>query len=179
MSKITISRGDDTQLTPHFKASEFYSKASNAPASHDFYTECVEAVEFLRAHYGVAWRITSTYRPDSIGSQHRECRAVDSQDTKSYKGHGSAIIKDLVEQLLNSKSDVFRQLRKLGINGFGVYDTFVHLDCRTAPLHHSDEFGYFDFWDERTKKKASTVASQPKKSSQPTKLVTRLSSSGS
>lgn len=152
--KITIRRGDDTTIAPHFIASEFYSKQSTAPASHDFYSELVEAVSFLRQYYDTPWRITSTYRPDSIGSQHRECRAVDSQPTNMSQ----TIVLDLVAQLLNPTSEIFTQMRRLGINGFGVYDTFVHLDCRDTakfPANHHDKFGPYAFWDERKKKVAA------------------------
>lgn len=153
MSKITITKGDTTIIAPHFTAGEFHSKRPNAPASHDFYSECVEAVAYLRSHYGVPWRVTSTYRPDSVGSQHRECRAVDSQDTQSGAGHGSPVMLDLVAQILNPKSEVFTQLRRLGITGFGVYDTFVHLDCRDTtkfPAAHRDKLGAYALWDERS-----------------------------
>lgn len=176
MSKITIKRGDNSSLSSHFTAAEFFSKSSNVPASHDFYSELVEAVQFLRNHYGKPWRITSTYRPDSAGSQHRECRAVDSQDVASGHGNPSPVILDLVSNLLDPKSAIFRKLRQIGITGFGVYDTFVHLDVRTQPGAHTDSFGHFAFWDERselTKKKVltSTVKVLSKKLSQPTKAV--------
>lgn len=170
MSKITIRRGDNTQIAPHFKASEFFSNSSNAPASHDFYSELVEAVEFLRTHYGVAWRITSTYRPESAGSQHNLCRAVDSQDAASGAGNPSPVILALVSELLNPRSEVFRTLRRIGITGFGVYDTFVHLDCRDIsrfPAAHSDKYGSFAFWDNRKKKLPASTVLVPQKNTTP------------
>lgn len=173
--KIIIKKGDTREIAPHFTAGEFFSKqpGRHAITEHDFYSELVEAVAYLRNHYGVPWRITSTYRPDSPGSQHRECRAVDSQDTKSGAGHGSPIMLDLVAQLLDSTSEVFVQLRRLGIRGFGVYDSFVHLDCRLGVQKHSDKFGTFAFWDNRTnsdeqpKKKALTKLAPVKKPNPP------------
>lgn len=158
--KILIRRGDKSIIAPHFTASEFFSKEANAPASHDFYSELVEAVSYLREYYDTPWEITSTYRPDSVGSQHRLGRAVDSQDVASGPGRPSTVILDLVSQLLTPSSEVFVQLRRLGINGFGVYDTFVHLDCRdvaTAPASHQDRFGRYSFWDERKKKARPTA----------------------
>lgn len=156
---ITIRKGDQTQLSPHFQAFEFYSKKSNAPASHPFYSELVEAVEFLRTYYDTPWRITSTYRPDSIGSQHRECRAVDSQPTSK----DPAILADLQRQLCDKNSEVFKKLRKIGIRGFGVYDTFCHLDVRAGPGKRSDSFGSFAFWDDRKKKASSLITAPAKK----------------
>jgi hypothetical protein len=167
--KILITKGGQKELAPHFKESEFFShQPSPGLTQHEFYTELVEAVAYLRSLYGVAWRITSTYRPDSIGSQHRECRAIDSQDVNSGAGHGSPVMLDLVAQLLEPTSEVFTHLRRLGINGFGVYDSFVHLDCRDTakfPAAHVDRFGRFAFWDNRTEKKKAlpTPKLRPKK----------------
>lgn len=153
MSKITIRKGDKTQIAPYFKAEEFYSKRPNVPASHDFHTELIEAVSFLRSYYGVPWDITSTYRPDSVGSQHALGRAVDSQDFASAPDRPSHVMLDLVAQITNPKSEVFQRLRRIGITGFGVYNSFVHLDIRTGPCAHVDRFGSYAAWDDREKKK--------------------------
>ena len=169
MSKILIRKGDKTQIALHFTAGEFYSTSSNAPASHDFHTELVEAVSYLREYYATPWRITSTYRPDSVGSQHRECRAVDSQPANMSR----TVVLDLVSQLLNPKSEVFRKLRSLGITGFGVYDTFVHLDCRTIQGKHSDTYGSFAFWDERKKKALVPTVVRLSKNPNPPKVPAR------
>jgi hypothetical protein len=155
---LTIRKGDDTPLSKNFLASEFYSKKANAPASHAFYSELVEAVQFLRDYYDTPWRITSTYRPDSPGSQHRECRAVDSQPTD----RSPVVLADLQRQLSDPSSEVFIKLRRLGITGFGIYDTFCHLDVRIIPRKHKDRFGTYAIWDDRKKKALTTKLASPK-----------------
>lgn len=175
--RITISKGDNTHISPNFLASEFHSKKASAPASHPFYSELVEAVQFLRTYYDKPWRITSTYRPDSIGSQHRECRAVDSQPID----RDPVVLADLQRQLCDKNSEVFRKLRSLGITGFGVYDTFCHLDCRDVdkfPAPHQDRVGRFAFWDNRKKKVATTPPARPKTST-PTPKKPASAGSGS
>lgn len=47
---------------------------------------------------------------------------------------------------------IFQKLRTLGIKGFGLYDTFIHLDVRVGPCIHKDRYGAFACWDERKKK---------------------------
>jgi hypothetical protein len=60
------------------------------------------------------------------------------------------------------RGELFTKLREMGITGFGIYDTFVHLDCRdadTSPAKQSDHYGRFAFWDKRSsavKKKLTT-----------------------
>lgn len=164
MSKIMISRGDDTQIAPHFLASEFYSNSPNAPASHPFYTELVEAASFLRERFGVQWRITSTFRtpenelricllnklPVALAttSQHVQCRAFDSQPAGT-EAENARIMEQLADDF-TSNGPIFQKLRQIGITGFGLYRTFIHLDVRTGPVAHPDKYGHYACWDERT-----------------------------
>lgn len=174
MPKTTITRGSTQQLTPHFRESEFYTTSRPGPISHSFYTELIEAAEYLRSHYGVAWRITSTYRTPahelkicrSMGkgeeyaqalsktSQHVAGRAFDSQPISNH----SEIVADLAWQVIN-RGPVFEKLLRLGITGFGLYDWGIHLDCRLNPSEKAGGLKY-SFWDERetieAKKKAPT-----------------------
>lgn len=161
--KITIKQGDKTQLSPHFRASEFYTNSPNPPASHEFPSELVEAAEFLRTYYNVPWRITSTYRTPknelricevndlplalATTSQHVLERAFDSQPAAT-PARNAEIMLDLADQFLTA-GPVFKALRKLGVRGFGIYPTFIHLDVRIIACKHRDEFGTFAAWDDR------------------------------
>ena len=171
MNKITINRGDNTLLAPNFRASEFYSSSPNPPASHDFYMELVEAASFLRNHFNTPWRITSTMRthahevkicadfnlPPGLAwtSKHVLAPAFDSQPAGTA-ARNAEIMATLAEDFTNN-GEIFQKLRTLGIKGFGLYDTFIHLDVRVGPCIHKDRFGAFACWDERhnaPKKKA-------------------------
>lgn len=173
----TIKRNDTSRITPHFRTNEFYSTSPDAPAEHVIAQPVVSAAEFLRSHFNTAWRITSGYRTSAhelaickreglpsglaTSSQHVAARAFDSQPVTNRP----AIIAQLHADFLN-QGPVFIQLRELGITGFGIYDTFIHLDCRDTtkvPAKQQDSFGKFAFWDSRestrngAKKKASTT----------------------
>lgn len=165
--QIQIQRGSLNQIAPHFKEKEFYSTSYDAPAAHPFYQELVDAAEYLRNHYGVPWRITSTYRTSrhelkicrDMGkgeeyaqklaktSQHVTGHAFDSQPVENH----AEIVSDLAYQF-TTRGEVFKALRKLGITGFGLYDWGVHLDCRPNPTTKVD--GVYSFWDDREEVKA-------------------------
>lgn len=163
--ELTLKKGDSTQLSPHFKASEFYSNSSDAPIQHPFFVQLVEAAELLRTHFNTPWRITSTYRTESherrilaqagvkfFVSQHMKGRAFDSQPANG----DPAIMAELAADFTKG-GPIYQSLRKIGISAFGIYDTFIHLDCRIDSFTASrkDSFGLVAHWDQRsTKKKA-------------------------
>lgn len=157
MSKIQIRKGDYSPISAHFNASELFCKSADAPAVHPFYSELVDALEFLRSHYGTPWRATSTFRTESeerailakletpfFVDVHMRGEAVDSQPVTG----GPAIMADLAHQFLTG-GPVFQELRRLDINGFGLYDTFIHLDVRKEKVPHRDAFGLLAHWDSR------------------------------
>lgn len=180
MPPLILKKGDKRPVSTNFTANEFYSKSSDAPASHSFPSELVEAVQFLRSHYNTPWRITSSYRTwgheyrifrgkgkdveyskrMADTSQHVKRRAVDSQP----KNLSPEILHDLQQDFL-SRGPIFQQLRALGVTGFGVYDRFVHLDTRPEGGKQKDALGTYAFWN--------NMANSPKKTKpSPTKAKT-------
>jgi hypothetical protein len=175
-----IHKGDTSFITTHFRASEWYSTSSDAPASHPIYPPLLAAAELLRGWFNVPWRITSTYRTEaherqilkSLGQkffvdQHMQGRAFDSHPVDVGPA-GKAIKQQIYDDFL-SNGPLYRQLRELGITGFGIYDWGIHLDCRVDQFtaKRKDAFGYVACWDERTnaKKKfgGATFQAAPKK----------------
>ena len=157
MSLIHIQRGDNSPITEHFNTSEFYSKSVDAPAVHPFYSQLPESAEYLRSHYNTPWRITSTFRTEREEREilaklqvpffidvHMDGEAYDSQPVTNQ----AAIMADLTQQFLKN-GEVYQELRKIGINGFGLYDTFIHLDVRTSKAPHRDSYGLVAHWDSR------------------------------
>jgi hypothetical protein len=169
----TIKRGDTTFITTHFRASEWYSTSSDAPAEHPIYPPLLAAAEFLRVYFNTPWRITSSYRTEaherqilkSLGKkffvdQHMKGRAFDSRPAD-----GGALGKKIKEELYAdfiAQGPIYQQLRELGITGFGIYDWGIHLDCRVDSFtaKRKDKWGLVACWDERTnaKKKFGGVA---------------------
>lgn len=183
MPTLIIKKGDKTPLSRNFTANEFYSKSADAPASHSFPSELVEAAQLLRDVYGVPFRITSTVRTPAHEllickqqglslklvetSQHVKRRAMDIQPA----ANAAQIMAEIQAALIN-RGKLFDQLRALGVNGFGVYDTFIHLDTRPDPGKIQDEYGSYAFWN-------NTRLSPKKTTPSPTKRTAAASVTGS
>ncbi len=191
----TIKKGDSSQITPHFRTNEFYTtsaaKGFEAPDSHGMAQPCISAAEYLRTYFGTAWRITSGFRTEAHelaicqregmsvqlakSSQHVIGRAFDSQPA-----NGDTEIMARIHADFLSRGELFQALRFAGITGFGIYDTFLHLDCRdtaTVTAKQHDKVGRFAFWDSRTaavKKKALLTPSPTSTRPTPTKHRTAL-----
>ena len=152
MSLIDICKNDTTQATQDFAIREFYSKSSNAPACHTLSDKLIQAVQYIRTYYNIPICITSTYRTkranDLLGSnensQHRTPEgAVDFQACDSEQR--DYLIGQLYVQF-KEKGEVYQELRDIGINGFGFYDSFTHIDVR------ANYTGEVDFWDDTSGK---------------------------
>ncbi len=139
---IEIHKGDRQQITPSFRISEFFTKAPGVEV-HDLDERLITAAQIIRDFYGVPCVITSSYRPSwynsSIGgvpgSQHIRKRAIDItiKDTHAQADYGNQIA---------THGDLYQQLISVGIRGFGLYDTFLHIDTRESSA----------MWDNRKKK---------------------------
>ena len=155
---MIIRKGDNTQLTEHFKTSEFFSKSPDAPNEHYLDDALIGAAELIRRYFGVPVRVNSSFRTKAhnkaIGgksnSMHLSGKALDL----SFPGNHDKLLK--YHQEILTKGDLYKQLRQAGINGFGLYDNFLHIDTRPSGKHQ-DSYGTYSFWDNRTwtKKKTS------------------------
>ena len=160
-----IKRGDNTKLSPHFLRSEFFSNSPDAPAQHPIYPQLVAAAEILRTYFNTPWRITSTYRTEAherrilaslktpfFISQHMKGKAFDSQPANRNPAILATIAKDFI-----AGGELYQKLRAAGITAFGLYDTFIHLDCRNDEFaaQRKDAFGFVAHWDSRTGVKKS------------------------
>jgi uncharacterized protein YcbK (DUF882 family) len=120
------------------------------------------AAQIIRDYYKKAVRITSSYRTSTHQkllvarglsaanhSQHEEGKAIDLQFIENGKQLHNQLVNDLVNQ-----GEIWHLLRQAGITGIGVYDSFVHLDCRNSGFLKAttDHYGKYAFWDLRKKK---------------------------
>lgn len=139
---MIIRKGDTQQLSKNFYAFEFFTKAPGV-TEHYFDERLITADQIIRDHYDHAVTITSTFRPPaynaSIGgspkSQHLKGKAND------FSFRNTAMQQDYNHQI-RTKGPLYHKLKRAGINGFGLYDNFGHIDTRETPA----------FWD-NTKKK--------------------------
>ena len=146
MSLLKINKIDNYMLTTNFNAKEFFCKAKDVE-EHDFDMLLVIACQVVRSWYNKPIQITSTFRSLSTNtltvgaassSQHLLGRAVDfkimaldgSVDMKSTEDFHNSII---------TKGELFEELHKIGIRGFGLYENRTHLDTRKS----------FHFWNKK------------------------------
>lgn len=159
-----IKAGESDKVSEHFRRSEFYSTSPRsgygAVPSHPIYKQLVNAAEILRTHFNTPWRITSGFRTGAhevaildksnasyFISQHMKGKAFDSQPANNDPKILAAIHADFI-----AGGELYQKLRKAGITAFGLYDTFIHLDCRDDEFHagRKDEFGSVAWWDSRS-----------------------------
>lgn len=92
----------------------------------------IMAQQWLRNYFQQAWSITSTYRPDDTFGFHRYGCAVDSVPLAASNRH--ICLDHFKEECINyvngNESELISNLRKIGVNGFGVEGTCIHLDIR-------------------------------------------------
>jgi len=160
-----IERGDDSPITQNFTFSEYYSKSSDAPDIHGIDDNLVYAMQYIRSYFGHPIRITSTYRTFlhslSIGSnpytsQHRYEKAIDWQFIGTDED-----VKELHNNFYNdiiTQGEVFQKLNNdYNIKGFGLYDTFFHIDTRENESTSGTTWntqginGSYSLWDKKKK----------------------------
>ncbi len=154
---LNISKDRPDEQFGHFTGKELYSRSLDAPKEHELSEQTVNAWNIVRDYYNKPLKINSTYRTKlhelslkkGFIGEHYYKRAIDGAFLTSVDQE--TLLPDFIAQIL-TQGTLFKKLRNAGINGFGVYDTFVHLDSRPQNgLAHRDEFGTFAFWDNRTK----------------------------
>lgn len=146
---MLIKKGSSEQLTTNFNESEVYNASFGGAESFNLSDKTLLAGQIIRDYFGVPMRVNSSYRTvaheiaqgRSGNSQHAKGKALDFSFLGSEREN--TLLK-YHQEILN-KGPLYNQLKQVGINGFGLYDTFLHIDSRATPA----------FWDNRitTKKK--------------------------
>ena len=130
-----------TQLSKNFSSSELVSAShpEKGMAYFEFDERLIQIAQFLRDRIGSPIRINSAYRNKdynaSVGgasnSMHLYGKAIDLS--------GSGLV-SFVQNAYDKKTSDWYHLVSLGVNGLGIYDSFVHLDTRA---------GRFAFWSKK------------------------------
>jgi len=106
----------------------------------------VLAPQIIRNFINVPVNITSVHRPVINQLFHYYFMAVDLQINRNKEIALHNLVIDSLK--LKPHSDLFINLRKCGINGFGCSGTHLHLDIRTGYFNNHDDFGPFCEFDE-------------------------------
>lgn len=153
---MQVTHDNTTQVTANFKTNEFYSKSFNAPKLHYLNDNLPLLAQIVRDFFNVPVTINSSFRtPEhnlAIGG------ATNSQHTKGNAIDITFAHKDKLKLIENFNAEVrkggslLKKLRSNGLTGLGLYNSFIHLDCRPDGGKHRDEFGSYAFWDYAKKK---------------------------
>jgi hypothetical protein len=156
---MLIKKGDTGGASNNFTKSEYWNaRFGNINESFELSNSVIEGGQIVRDFYGKKMKPTASYRtPAWDKSKGRSGTGTHTRKLAAdYKFlESKEVIKDYHQQIL-TKGLLFRRLRAKGITGFGLYDTFIHLDARPEGGKQSDDFGTYALWDDRTytKKKA-------------------------
>lgn len=122
MSIKTYKRGDSVRLSPNFRAREFDCNGTGCCCETQIDEKLVAYLQKIRDHFGKPVYVTG-YRCKEYNDK------VPNAAPNSYHIYGMAadISINGVDTL-----EIARYAESIGIQGIGHYDTFVHIDTRTA-----------------------------------------------
>lgn len=152
---VEIVKSDTTQITPNFKANEFFSKDKTFMGnSHMFDSRLFLASQIVRNFVAGPTTVTSTYRTPAGNllatgnplskSQHLNAMAVDLSPS------GWLGFIEIYKSDIDNREGVFLDLWEAGVRGFGIYNWGVHLDVRDTGGKQSHGHETFALWDAST-----------------------------
>lgn len=120
-------------ITDNFTADELYSDSFDAPDTHYLDDDVVFALQSIRDYYGVRMGARNTFRTTAhnvaVGgeskSMHLKGKAIDL-----YFLDNNAEMISMFEADIDNRGELYNILRSYGVDGIGVYNTFIHIDTR-------------------------------------------------
>lgn len=138
-----ICRDGNRQIAKNFTERELYSHSIDAPLCFNLSDTTINGLQTIRDWFNTPIIVTSTLRTPTgnalVGgvsnSRHLTGDAIDSVFQNNREVH----LKEFYEQM-RCKGELYRKLRKQGINGIGIYASFIHIDDRPKSVE--------SFWDD-------------------------------
>ena len=124
-----ICRDGNRQITKNFSERELYSKSLDAPVCFNLSKTTINGLQTIRDWFNTPIIVTST------NSRHLTGDAIDFD----FQNNADVHLKEFYEQM-RCKGELYRKLRKQGINGMGIYASFIHIDDRPKSVE--------SFWDD-------------------------------
>jgi len=154
-----IEKNNNKQISNNFTSDEYYNASfGNVGDSFEYSNAVINGAQIIREFFARALKPTSTYRT----SEHDKSKGRSGTGAHTQRLAGDFSFNDeetllLYHSQILNKGELYQQLRQAGINGFGLYDNFLHIDGRAGGNQPDEINGSFAFWDKRitTKKKKS------------------------
>lgn len=158
---MRIHKNRQDKVSNNFTEAEIYNASYGTNGEPFEYSDAViRGYQIIRDYYRIPVKPTATLRTSSWDKS--KGRSGTGQHTKGTAGDGVFLdngdtLLAMHQDILN-KGPLYQALRKAGINGFGLYDNFFHIDSRPGGNQQDTANGSFAFWDNRTwtKKKIET-----------------------
>ena len=103
----------------HFDIDEFDSPDQSGSGVY-MKIKLLEMLDAAREQAGIPFRVNSGYR-----TPEHNAAVGGVQDSAHTRGWAA----DIAARTLEQKIRIVRAARSVGFNRFGIYDTFIHLDC--------------------------------------------------
>jgi len=167
--EINLYNGNSpVEWMPNFTHNELHPNADNDLTNQSGFPDVFYiplklgvSIQHIRDFYNVPVRVTSTARTQVFNSSLTGsassskhilkfvggkfiCNAVDwdFNNSESESNLLGSYIKDVL-----AKGTLYNTLRQNGITGFGLYNSFMHVDTRDTDFTFQDDYGPFTYWN--------------------------------
>jgi hypothetical protein len=156
---MIIRENNTNKVSNNFTEKEYFdaSYGTGSISQFDYSNSVIQAAQIIRDHYGVPMKVTASYRtPEHDRSKGRSGTGQHTKKTAgdfAFLDGGNTLL--MYHQDILNKGSLYQKLRNAGINAFGLYDNFLHIDSRSSGNQPDSNYGSYAFWDNRitTKKK--------------------------
>ena len=155
---MNIRRNSTNKVAKNFTESEIFNASFGTTGinSFDFSDKTITGAQIIRDYFNEPLRVNASYR--TVQHELKKNRSGQGQHPKktaldlSFQNENTNL---KYHQEILKKGELYNLLREAGINGFGLYDNFAHIDSRAGGNQPDNINGNFAFWDSRvtTKKK--------------------------
>ena len=134
-----IRKGGKSQIRKNFTEYELRSRSwekgyFDIPPQFELSDITLNGLQIIRDHFDVPMRVTSTQRSGihnsdidgAMNSYHLTGNAIDFK----FLGFNATKTQKKYHDDIRSQGPLYQKLRDAGVGGFGMYETFNHIDSR-------------------------------------------------
>lgn len=128
-----------TQVTKNFNTQEVINASRFTGTTFEIDNRLIPIAQYLRDRLGVPITINSAYRDEAGNKEVGGVKNSQHLHGNAFDLSGKGLVSFITHAFENKTSDWYH-LVTLGVNGLGLYDTFVHFDVRD---------GGFAYWNKK------------------------------